>query len=124
MQMIKRIVVGVIWFVAFYVFASVVGGGIAGGVAASKLGKNANAQTGAAAGARAGEEFGKKYGMFILFGSAALAGIGTVAGILPGTRPSAPPEQIAQAEAEASHVEKVDAPVGLTKTGNLHRRVE
>jgi hypothetical protein len=122
--MIKRIVCGLAWFVAFYLIASMVGGGIAGGVAASKLGKNANAQTGGAAGARAGEEFGKKYGMYLLFGSMALAGIGTVAGILPGTRPSASPEQVAQAEAEASHAEKVDAPVGLTKTGNLHRRIE
>ncbi len=122
--MIKRIVFGVVWFVVFYFIASVVGGGIAGGVAASKLGKKGNASTGAAAGARAGEEFAKNYGMYILFLSATAAGIGTVAGFLPGTRPSVSPAQTAQAEADAAHCENIDAPVGLTQTGKLHRSVE
>lgn len=87
--MVKRVVIGVIWFVVLYIGACAIGGGVAGGMAASKLGKNANAQTGAAAGARAGEEFGKKWGTFILLGSATIAGIGTFGGILPGTRPQA-----------------------------------
>jgi hypothetical protein len=121
MQMVKRIVFGVVWFVVFYLSACFIGGGIAGGIAASKLGKNANATTGAAAGARAGEEFGKKYVMYILFLSATFAGIGTVAGILPGTRSGAAATP-GQADMGPSHAESIDAPVGLTQTGNLHRR--
>ncbi len=120
--MIKRIVFGVIWFVAFFVGASFIGGGVAGGIAASRLPKNATAASGAAAGGRAGEEFSKKYGMYVLFLSATFAGIGAVAGFLPGTRPRPSPAQLTQAEIDASQAASSDAPVGLTQTGNLHRR--
>ena len=70
----------------------------------------------------AGEEFGKKYGIYILFLSATFAGIGAVAGILPGTRSIAAPAPPADGEAEPMPGGEVDGPVGLTQTGKLHRR--
>jgi hypothetical protein len=81
--MIKRIILGIVWFLVLYFVVCTVIGGVAGGIAGSKDPENASV-VGARAGARAVESLR----LYVLIGTALLATAGTYAGKLPGTRPS------------------------------------
>jgi hypothetical protein len=80
-NMVKRIILGVVYTVVLYVVACGLVGGIAGGIAGSKDPQNA-----AAAGARASAEVVLKYRLFIFLGACAIGVAGTATGALPGTR--------------------------------------
>ena len=85
----KRFLFGLLWAVVFYfVFCAVVGG-IAGGQAGGKL-KDSRAAS--AAGAKAGAEATQRWLPSILGGSVVLAAVGSVAGILPGTKAPKSPD--------------------------------
>ena len=78
--MVRRILFGMIWFVALYIGACGITGGIAGARAGSKNPGNAS-QVGAQAGAQAVAPLAP----YFLAGSLVLAIAGTVSGVLPGT---------------------------------------
>jgi hypothetical protein len=78
----KKVLLGLGWFVLLWIGLSFAGGAIAGGIAGAKT---RGYTEGATAGRAAGEEFGRQYGGIILLSSAALALVGTVTGVLPGT---------------------------------------
>ena len=85
----KRVAIGIVWFVALWFGTLVVGSSIAGGIAGSKVNAVSGADgytKGQVAGRNAGAEFGRNYGSIILFGAALIAIGGTIAGILPGTK--------------------------------------
>jgi hypothetical protein len=79
----KRIVVGVTWFVILYFGILGAGGAILGSLAGST---QKNTHKGYQAGYTAGEEFGKNYGTFVLFAALGGAALGTMTGTLPGTK--------------------------------------
>lgn len=79
--MIKRVLLGIVWFFVIYVAVCAVTGGIAGGMAGAKDPKH-----GSEAGAKAGAEAVERLGGYLLAGSLLLAVAGTWAGVLPGTR--------------------------------------
>jgi hypothetical protein len=79
----KRIVVGVIWFLVLFFGILFVGSAIVGGIAGSKT---RGEQQGAVVGERAGRAFGERYGTVILLGSLLIAVAGSATGVLPGTR--------------------------------------
>ena len=82
--MIKRIVFGFIWFVVLYLGSCTITGAIVGGMLASRTsGKISNEE---AANAGAGAVLAIRE--YLLFGTALAAGLGTLAGVLPGTKPS------------------------------------
>ena len=83
--MIRRILLGLVWFVVMYVGACGITGGIAGGRAGAADPENA-AQAGAQAGAQAVEHLRG----YFLAGSAGIALVGTFIGFLPGTHPTRP----------------------------------
>jgi hypothetical protein len=79
----KRIMVGVVWFVILYFGILGAGGAILGSLAGST---QKNTHKGYQAGYTAGEEFGRNYGTFILFAALGGAALGTMTGTLPGTK--------------------------------------
>lgn len=85
----KRIVFCIVWFVVFSVGGVMIGGAIVGGMAGSKLkvGNMSEAYAqGKQAGYTAGSEFGHQYGSRMILGAFIAAVIGSVAGVLPGTK--------------------------------------
>lgn len=97
----KRILIGLVWFVGIWFLARVVCGAIVGGIASSHLAAQVVGQAqGYAVGQRAAIEFFQQYGLLVLLGSLAAAVVGTITGVLPGTRratrivtPSGPPSE-------------------------------
>lgn len=91
----KRIVFGVVWFVALSLAGLIGGGAIAGAIAGSKVSAT-NFSDGYAKGEEvghvAGAKFGQKYGSVILLGALVLSVAGTAAGVLPGTKKKKPSE--------------------------------
>jgi UPF0716 family protein affecting phage T7 exclusion len=82
--MIKKIIFGIIWFVVIFVLSYSIGGIVymkAAGVATTG---------GFQAGLEAGRAFREAYRIYFFIGSLILAVIGTVTGILPGTKRQAP----------------------------------
>jgi len=85
--MLRKIVMGLVWFVVFYFGTCFIVGGIAGGIAGSR--DPAHAQE---AGGIAGREAVLEYRPFILGGSILFAFAGSMTGILPGTKPKPKPK--------------------------------
>jgi len=78
---IKRLFFGILWFIVLYMGACIITGGVAGAIAGIRSPDNASA-----AGSIAGREAVLALRVYFLFGSAALALVGTWFGVLPGTR--------------------------------------
>jgi amino acid transporter len=77
----KRLVFGIVWCIGFYFLGCGLTGGVAGAIAGSRDPQNASV-----AGARAGEKAVRDVWGFILGGALILSVLGTVTGLLPGTR--------------------------------------
>jgi ABC-type transport system involved in multi-copper enzyme maturation permease subunit len=89
--MLKKIVFGLLWFIAFYLAACMAVGMIAGAVAGV-----GNPQNAGEAGALAGAQVVTSIRVYLALGSFALAAFGTWKEFLPGTkkkRPIPPPRQ-------------------------------
>ena len=90
----RRVLVGMLWILAFWIGIVMLGGGIVGAIAGAKAGMQTQGgviegwKAGRTAGRPAGHEFGRKYTGFIFLGSVILGIAGTVTGILPGTKKS------------------------------------
>jgi hypothetical protein len=90
----KRVFFGFVWFLILWFGTAMVGGMVVGGIAGSQVKAGSASEgfeKGQAAGHQAGVEFGRKYGSMIVLGALVVSIGGTVAGILPGTRPKQPP---------------------------------
>ncbi|AMV38903.1 hypothetical protein [Planctomyces sp. SH-PL62] len=85
--MLKRILVGFVWFVVFYLGACGIVGGIAGGRAGAD---EKDPQKAAAAGGQAGAEAVNRVWGYLLVGSFVAATVGAKTGTLPGTRRKGP----------------------------------
>jgi hypothetical protein len=79
--MVKRILVGIVWFVVLYFGACVLTGAIAGGIAGGKDPEHASV-----VGREAGRHAVLALRMYYLVGAAAISIVGASRGILPGTR--------------------------------------
>jgi len=79
--MIKRIILGVVWFVAIYFSVCLISVAATVGVLWAK-----NLANAFAAGARSGSAIVTAYHMFFLIGSIIAAIVGTWFGLLPGTK--------------------------------------
>ena len=77
-----RVFFGLLWAVGIYFLTCMVLGAVAGGIAGANDPQNA-----AQAGAEAGARIVGNNREWIMLGSAAVAGIGTLLGWLPGTKP-------------------------------------
>lgn len=78
--MLKRIVLGVLWCVVFYFGACMITGAVAGAIAGGSDPNNA-----AEAGAQAGFQAVTALRGYYAIGAVVLSGLGTWAGVLPGT---------------------------------------
>jgi len=78
----KKVLIGIGWFVIIYFVLSFVIGMIVGGIA----GSTASTGTSAEAGRTAATNFGHKYGLWIFLGAVLLAIIGTAKELLPLTK--------------------------------------
>lgn len=79
----KRLLLGIGWFVLLWLGGMMVGGAVAGAIATSANPDPSRAvQTGTDAGAR----FAVQYGGLVQLGAIAVAAIGTLTGLLPGTK--------------------------------------
>jgi hypothetical protein len=85
--MIGRILMGILWFVALYMGACMLTGAIAGGIAGSRDPANAYA-----AGQQAGQQLVLALRGYFLLGALVISVLGTVYGILPGTKGKTPTE--------------------------------
>jgi hypothetical protein len=85
--MLKKILFGLVWCVAFYIAGRMLVAGIAGGIAGAK---SENMQAASEAGRIAGPKAIAEYHTYIVFGSVTLAVLCTGAGILPGTKSPEP----------------------------------
>jgi hypothetical protein len=87
----RRIAIGVVWFLVLFIGISGLLGGIAGSLANREAGAAADQrqtpQDSFETGRIAGQKLGRKFGPLILLGSLALAISGTAFGVLPGTKP-------------------------------------
>ena len=83
--MLRKVLIGLVWFGAFYGLACIAVSAVAGGIAGAH--DPAHAQQ---AGAVAGQQAVQEYFYVILVGSFALAAIGVATGILPGVKSSQP----------------------------------
>lgn len=84
----KRILIGVVWFLVFGFGGLVIGGAIAGAIAGSQVEASSISEAstkGETAGRAAGAEFGKKYAGVMWLGALVLVIAGSAAGVLPGT---------------------------------------
>ena len=79
--MIKKILMGFVWWVVFYFLTCAVIGGIAGAMAGA-----ADPQNASEAGRLAGEKLVSAYILFIFGGSFLAAAVGSATGFLPGTK--------------------------------------
>jgi hypothetical protein len=79
----KRVLMGIVWFIVLYLGVLIIGGAIVGALAGAG---QPNPQQAAQAGRLAGNDFGQTYGALILIGSLLVAIAGSVTGILPGTK--------------------------------------
>jgi amino acid transporter len=80
----KTILFGLLWFVVIYFVLCVIIGGVAGYSAGSHYPDSSEA--GIEAARMAGYRVGRQYGLLILVGAALLSAMGSVAGVLPGTK--------------------------------------
>jgi hypothetical protein len=85
--MIRKVVVGLIWFVVLYFGACAVTGGIAGAIAANETPTNIPQEEVYHRGAQVGTQAVTEYREYLLFGAVLLAGAGSFLGLLPWTRP-------------------------------------
>ena len=84
MIVVRKLIGFVVYAIIFFFGTLFIGGAIVGGMAgAEHAGDMAAAQE---AGRIAGEEFGMVYGTYILLSALAIAGLGSIFGILPFTR--------------------------------------
>jgi hypothetical protein len=79
--MIKKILVGIVWFVVLYMGACMLTGAIAGGIAGAKDPEHASI-----VGRQAGQQTVLALRMYFLLGAAAISIVGASLGVLPGTR--------------------------------------
>jgi hypothetical protein len=79
--MVKRILLGFLWCVVIYFVACFVVGAVAGGIAGARDLSNSSV-----VGQKAGAEAVDAFRGLILLGSILISGLGTWAGILPGTK--------------------------------------
>lgn len=82
----RKFVFAPIYFVLFFVLATVIGGLIVGFSTVSGMDPEAGQEAISAAAQDAGENFGRQWGNVILIGSAVLALLGTIMGWLPFTK--------------------------------------
>jgi hypothetical protein len=89
-EFFRRLAMGCVWFVIFWLGLSVVGGGIAGAVSSRDLVNSPGTaqehfERGYQVGQAAGAEFHRRYGHVLTLMAVVLALGGTVTGVLPGT---------------------------------------
>jgi hypothetical protein len=114
----RKLIVGIIWFLILYFGACAITGAIAGGRAANQLPEETSQEWVNQVAATAAMEMVIEVRAYFLAGALAIVIVGSILGILPGTHPDAATGH----SARDAGVEPVDAPVGLTKTGDLYRR--
>ncbi len=79
----RKLIIGVIWFIVIWFGVIFIAGGIVGFMAGAKT---ANSEMGAIAGRAAARAFMARSSGIIFIGSVLIAIVGTVAGVLPGTK--------------------------------------
>ena len=79
----KKFVFGLVWFIALYFAGCMAAGGIAGAVASSN---HSSVEAAQQAGAEAGAKVVTEYHGYIVALAAMLAAMGSIGGVLPGTR--------------------------------------
>ena len=88
---LKRILLGIVWFLVLWIVSRMLIGAVIGGMAGAHLpqggsgGVSEGYQQGYAAGQTAALQFFQQYGLLIMLGALALAVAGTLTGFLPGT---------------------------------------
>jgi len=91
LQSLRRIVFGLVWFVSLWFNGLLFGATIAGywqplqGSPPRNFSESVNRTR--VTGRAAAEKFDRKYGREVLLGAIAISGLGTLFGVLPGTRP-------------------------------------
>lgn len=88
---LRRLTFGCFWFAVFWVALNVIGGGIATSIAGTRPPPDAasvkkNYSYAPEIDPSASAEFRERYGFYVILGAVGLAAVGTVAGVLPGTR--------------------------------------
>jgi hypothetical protein len=79
----RKVCFGFVWFIAFYLIICMVAGGIAGAAAGSE---HTSVEAAQRAGAEAGAKIVHEYQGYMLALAAMLAAMGSIGGVLPGTR--------------------------------------
>jgi len=90
-KVFRRLAFGCVWYVVFWLGLSIVGGGLAGAAAGNQQAiSNPSIQQrfdrGYQVGFTAGQEFQQRFGRTVKIAAVVLATVGTLAGILPGTK--------------------------------------
>lgn len=85
----KKIFLGIVWFLVIWIGSLAIGGAIVGSLTASKADTVEQAQQ---LSYQAGQQFGIKYGGIIFISALVLTIAGTVTGVLPGTKTAKKPE--------------------------------
>jgi hypothetical protein len=80
--MMKRLLMGVVWFLALWLGTRILGGAVVGALAGRDSG---TFDTGYQAGNQASHLFNQRYGIWIFLAAFLVAAIGTLQGWLPGT---------------------------------------
>jgi hypothetical protein len=89
----KRVLVGVVWFVVLSILGLAGTGAVAGAKAYHKA-HAAGLSDGLRQGAAAGSEVGRKYGTVLLLGALVLSIVGAATGSLPGVSDAKPGDAI------------------------------